>query len=79
MKNSFSYFKNDACEYFPCHKTEDSETFNCLCCYCPLYHLENCGGNCHFTKDGIKDCSDCLVPHQPENYTYILEKLNHKK
>ena len=70
-----TFFQNKECEYFPCHKCADTETFNCLFCYCPLYALgENCGGNFTYTADGIKDCSACLIPHRKENYTRITEK-----
>ena len=70
------FFQHRECEFFPCHKTEDEENFNCLFCYCPLYALgENCGGNFKYTEDGIKDCSDCLVPHKKKNYEYILSKF----
>ena len=45
-KKAYSFFCNAECEFFPCHKTNDLENFNCLFCYCPLYALgENCGGN----------------------------------
>lgn len=71
----FSYFSNKECEYFPCHKGADSENFNCLFCYCPLYALgENCGGNFRFTENGIKDCTECQVPHKKQNYGYITGK-----
>ena len=89
MKKSYRFFQNKSCEYFPCHKVKDSSEFNCLFCYCPLYALgDNCGGNCTYTKEGIKDCSNCLVPHNPKGYDYIndrfkliaeLAKQNHKE
>lgn len=75
MKNSASYFQNKECEYFPCHKTEDRENFNCLFCYCPLYRIKDCGGNYTFTKNGVKDCSKCRLPHRAENYEYVVKKL----
>ena len=75
MKNSFRFFKNEECEYFPCHKIKNSEDFNCLFCYCPLYKMEDCGGNPCFTPEGVKDCSKCLLPHQPENYEKVISKL----
>lgn len=72
----FSFFQHRACEYFPCHQGVAEEDFNCLFCYCPLYALgENCGGNFKYTEDGIKDCSDCLVPHKKKNYEYIMSKF----
>lgn len=75
MKHSASFFCNTDCEYFPCHRVSDIENFNCLFCYCPLYTMADCGGHCCYTADGIKDCSDCLLPHKAENYPLILEKL----
>ena len=42
----YSFFRNQECEFFPCHKTDDPDNFNCLFCYCPLYALKDkCGGN----------------------------------
>ncbi len=71
----YSYFQNTSCEFFPCHKGADPENFNCLFCYCPLYPLgETCGGFFRYTKDGYKDCSDCLVPHKQENYSKIIAR-----
>ncbi len=74
MKNSSCFFKNLECEYFPCHKGL-GEDFNCMFCYCPLYKMENCGGKFTLTKEGIKDCSDCLFPHKSESYNIIMSKL----
>lgn len=73
---NYQFFQNKECEYFPCHKGAQEETFNCLFCYCPLYALgDGCGGNFSYTEEGIKDCSACLVPHRKENYERILEKF----
>ncbi len=73
---NYDFFQNSACEYFPCHKCEDRENFSCLFCYCPLYALGgNCGGNLTYTKEGIKDCSNCLIPHRRENYDRVMEKM----
>lgn len=77
-KNCFSYFSNRECEYFPCHgdKNREVEYFNCLFCYCPLYMLgEDCGGNFRYTPDGIKDCSQCMLPHSKGGYDYINKKF----
>ena len=73
---NYDFFQNSACEYFPCHKCEDRENFSCLFCYCPLYALGgNCGGNFTYTKEGIKDCSYCMIPHRRENYDRVMEKM----
>ena len=70
----YSFYSNRQCEYFPCHRTEDPDNFNCLFCYCPLYALgRRCGGNFRYTKKGIKDCSVCLYPHY--NYDGVVQKL----
>ena len=62
---NYDFFQHKDCEYFPCHPGANPETFSCLFCYCPLYCLgENCGGSYRYTKDGIKDCSNCLRPHR---------------
>lgn len=63
-----NFFSNRACEYFPCHKGIDSEDFNCLLCYCPLYALgPHCGGDFTYTPEGRKDCAGCTLPHQGES------------
>ena len=73
-QNDHSFFQNKDCQYFPCHKT-DRDDFNCLFCYCPLYALgDRCGGNFRYTEKGIKDCTNCLIPHSPNGYDYVLAK-----
>ena len=74
MKNSYRFFKNSDCKYFPCHKVENDEEFNCLFCFCPLYFLGDCGGNKKFIN-GIKDCSDCTIPHSKNGYDHIVNKI----
>lgn len=73
----YSFFRHEKCESFPCHATTDPENFNCLFCYCPLYALKDkCGGNFVYTPEGLKDCSNCMVPHKRENYGYIIGKFD---
>ena len=74
MNNNYSYFCNKECEYFPCHKV-NSDYFNCLFCFCPLYFLDKCGGNYVYTKNGIKDCSNCTIPHSEKGYEYVINKI----
>ncbi|MBZ2175522.1 cysteine-rich small domain-containing protein [Schnuerera sp. xch1] len=74
MENCYRFYRNTSCDYFPCHKVKSEEEFNCMFCYCPLYFLEECGGN-YVYNDRIKDCSNCLIPHSPNGYDYINEKL----
>lgn len=75
MSESYKFFQNRKCEFFPCHKTNNIETFNCLFCYCPLYLLkEECGGNFKY-NNGIKDCSNCFIPHSENGYEFIMSKM----
>ena len=72
---NYSFTQHRACEFFPCHKTDDPDNFNCLFCYCPLYTLgSKCGGNFVYLENGHKDCSNCLVPHRRGSYSYIISK-----
>lgn len=76
MSDNYKFFSHKECEYFPCHKVKDTESFNCLFCYCPLYALGNkCGGNFRYNDRGIKDCTGCILPHKKENYEYVVEKF----
>ena len=76
MNNSYKYFKNRDCKYYPCH--EGIEEINCLFCYCPLYHMENCPGDPVYKVRNdrtIKICTACTFPHRPENYERIIELI----
>lgn len=80
MENSYRFFENRACKYFPCHM--GVEELNCLFCYCPLYHQKNCPGNPKFVeKEGqtVKVCADCTFPHQPEMYDVVVRLLKNRK
>ena len=71
----YSFTQHRECEFFPCHKTAKPEDFNCLFCYCPLYALgSKCGGNFQYLENGVKDCSNCLRPHNRESYSYIMSR-----
>lgn len=74
MEHSFKYFQNKDCKYFPCHKDADPEHFNCLFCFCPLYFLEDCGGNPKW-RGNVKDCTDCTAPHGKDGYEHVLTRL----
>ena len=76
MHNSYCYFENRECQYYPCHNMEH---INCLFCYCPLNHLEVCPGEWKYIEVNgkrIKDCSQCTFPHKPENYAIIMNILS---
>lgn len=82
MENSSRFFCNKACEYFPCHRDLLQEAFNCLFCYCPMNHYEDCLGtpNWIHKENGkrIKDCCACVFPHRPENYDAVITFLKEK-
>ena len=76
MENSYRFFENRECRYFPCHK--GIKDFNCLFCYCPLYGREHCPGRYKWLElEGrrVKSCMDCTFPHRPENYDRMIELL----
>jgi Zn-finger protein len=71
----YSFFSHRECEYFPCHDGVNTEDFNCLFCYCPLYALgDKCGGTFSFTERGYKNCMGCTRPHERGNYGEIIAK-----
>lgn len=76
MENSYRFFENKDCKFYPCHRGLDC--LNCLFCYCPLYHMEPCPGKNEY-KDihgkRVKVCTDCTFPHEPGNYDKIMECL----
>ncbi|WP_283673197.1 cysteine-rich small domain-containing protein [Butyricicoccus sp. Marseille-Q5471] len=75
-ENSYAYFCNRDCKYYPCHAGVNPDSFNCLFCYCPLYMLDDaCGGNFSYTEKGVKDCSACLIPHSVGGYDYVTERF----
>ncbi|MDW7668964.1 MAG: cysteine-rich small domain-containing protein [Bacillota bacterium] len=72
---NFKFVQNKKCECFPCHKGIEKEKFNCLFCFCPLYMLgDKCGGN-YIVNSGIKDCTNCTIPHDKGGYDYIMTKM----
>jgi len=76
MSENYKFSQNSKCEYFPCHKVKDENTFNCLFCYCPLYMLKDkCGGNFVYSNN-IKDCSKCTIPHSPGGYEHVMSKMS---
>jgi len=75
--NSYKFFTNKDCEYYPCHKSLDE--INCLFCFCPLYYMEDCGGDYTILDNNVKDCSNCVKPHLRENYDLICNQLKKKE
>ena len=72
---NYKFFQHTECEFFPCHKIKNEADFNCLFCFCPLYMLKNkCGGNFKYTN-GVKDCSDCMIPHSKGAYEHVMSKM----
>ena len=77
MENSYRFFENRQCEFYPCHK--NTESINCLFCYCPLYSYDSCPGQYRYIEikgRKIKECTDCTFPHKAENYDKIIAFLS---
>ena len=75
QENSYRFFQNTACVYYPCHQGV-GEYFNCLFCYCPLYALgDQCGGQFVYLPNGVKSCEHCTRPHDRNGYDYVMERV----
>lgn len=72
-----TFFVNRDCKFFPCHSVP-ADDFNCMFCYCPLYDMEDCGGEYTYTQKNIKNCKDCGFPHYRANYPKVIRKLREK-
>lgn len=72
MKGNAYYFSNKDCPYFPCHPEIPEQ--NCKFCYCPLYYYK-CIGQYTILPNGIKDCSNCKLPHTEEGAKEIVRVL----
>lgn len=80
MENSYGYFENHQCKFYPCHKGQ--QELNCLFCYCPMFAFPRCLGNpAYIEQEGkkVKDCSDCVYPHRAENYEKIIKFLEENR
>jgi Zn-finger protein len=69
---NYKFFVHQDCSFYPCHDLDDWKS--CLFCWCPLY-LVDCGGDFK-ARNGIKDCSNCTIPHTKEGYEYVLEVVS---
>jgi len=78
MTDNYKFCQSKGCEFFPCHSGIAESDFNCRFCYCPLYPYDDCGGNYKILDNGVKDCSECKIPHTKGNYEYIINKLTEK-
>ena len=82
MSENFKFFQHRECEFFPCHKTNNEENFNCLFCYCPLYALgEKCGGNFKYIEGGPgakerREALGAVLGIGYGNSSSFLKKLN---
>jgi Zn-finger protein len=70
-KNSYRWFTNKDCEYYPCRDGD----INCLFCFAPCYHIKDCPGNPRYLKNGIKDCSKCNYLHTEDGYDKLMKIL----
>ena len=68
-KNSYKFFENKDCKYYPCHK--GLKELNCLFCYCPLFHERKISALCQI----MEKCENCSFPHRAKNYQKIMKML----
>ncbi|MDO4486532.1 MAG: cysteine-rich small domain-containing protein [Bacillota bacterium] len=74
---NYKFFSHRECECFPCHDVKNTDDFNCLFCYCPLYALgDKCGGNFEYLENGVKSCSECMIPHSRDAFDYIISRCS---
>lgn len=65
---SYKFFQNKDCPYFPCHEGVPEEEFSCLFCYCPWYY--HCG-----SRESLNNCKDCTFPHDPLQYDNMIKGI----
>ena len=79
MSTNYKCFSHRDCEFYPCHRNADPGPFQLPFLLLSLYFLgRECGGEYRLLDNGVKDCSDCLFPHRPENYDAVVQKLQQK-
>jgi len=76
--NSYKFFQNRACQFFPCHDNIDEREFNCLFCYCPVYFVA-CPGTYRRLDDGRKDCMGCSLNHEPRFWEMVQSMMKNPK
>lgn len=74
IKTIRTHTANKFCPYYPCHNLQ-GQPFDCSMCYCPLYHLDDCGGDPRYTASGLKSCKACKMPHTKAGKAKILKRL----
>ncbi len=72
---TYEFYQHKECKFFPCHDVDNIENFNCKWCYCPLYFVKKCVGNYKMNDNGVKDCSDCKIPHYADMKELVGEKI----
>ena len=68
--NSYLYFENRDCCFFPCH-SDCNDGHNCMFCRCPMYYNDKCPGisnkDAIILENGVKDCTKCDWNHRYSN------------
>ena len=80
MRNSYKFFQNKSCKFFPCHKGIKDEDFNCMFCFCPTFNkitnIQLVDGQILVERGcGRKYCEKCTFPHERKNYDKIIKLL----
>lgn len=71
QKNSYKFFANRSCKFFPCHK--GLYDLNCIWCYCPIFQYRETNAICQVCGP----CEQCTFPHRPKNYDKMIKMLKH--
>lgn len=73
VESSKNLYKQPGSICRKCHAI-DGDIY-CMFCYCPRYYEEECGGDYVILPNGIKDCSNCTIPHTKEFCIAELKKI----
>jgi Zn-finger protein len=70
-KNSYKFFQNKSCRFYPCHKGIAKREFSCSFCFCPIFPQREVNAVCLVCGP----CEKCTFPHKAKNYKKIIEML----
>lgn len=68
-RNSYKFFENRSCRFYPCHK--GLKELNCLYCFCPIFPQRKNNAVCLVCGP----CENCTFPHKAKNYSRIIKML----
>ena len=82
MSQNWKHLQDKRCEYYPCHSGVEDSKFNCRFCYCPAFLIDSCpgieSGVATILNNGWKDCSNCTIPHDVDNFEVIIKAVENE-